>query len=69
MQCNVGPAERVVRILLGVVLLLTGLLGRGALSAPATAIAVVAGLVLLATGGVAFCPLYRILGISTCRKA
>jgi hypothetical protein len=33
----------------------------------ATIISVLAGLVMLATAGMRFCPLYRIFGIRTCK--
>lgn len=61
---NEGTVDRIVRVVLGVVLVaawafawLTGTL--------AVVLGVV-GIVLIGTGAVGFCPLYRMLGMSTC---
>lgn len=56
---NESSIDRVLRILLGVVLLSLIFVG------PRTLWGLV-GLVPLVTGFVGFCPLYRVLGISTC---
>ena len=61
MKANVGTIYRVVRILVGVLLIaltLTGIIGLWGWI----------GLVPLATGVVRFCPLYPLLGISTCKQ-
>ena len=61
MKANVGTIDRVVRILVGVLLIaltLTGIIG----------LLGWIGLVPLATGVVRFCPLYPLLGISTCKQ-
>lgn len=61
MKANVGTIDRVVRILVGVLLIaltLTGIIGLWGWI----------GLVPLATGVVRFCPLYPLLGISTCKQ-
>lgn len=61
MKTNVGTIDRVLRILVGVVLIaltLTGTIGLWGWI----------GLVPLATGVVRFCPLYPLLGISTCKQ-
>lgn len=59
MKSNVGSIDRVLRILVGIVLIAlaaTGIVsGWGWL-----------GVVPLLTGLVGFCPLYRILGLRTC---
>jgi hypothetical protein len=56
---NVGTVDRALRIVLGVALLSLTVLG------PQTAWGYL-GLVPLMTGLVGFCPLYRLLGMSTC---
>jgi len=56
---NAGTIDRVVRVVLGLGLLSLTILG------PHTWIGLL-GLVPLATGVVGWCPLYRLLGISTC---
>jgi hypothetical protein len=58
---NVGKVDRVVRVVLGI-----GLLGLyGALSSPWRYLTLF-GLVLIATAMTGACPLYRLLGWSTC---
>lgn len=61
MTKNVGSIDRTLRVLLGVVLLSLVLL----LEAPARWWGLV-GLVPLLTGLFSFCPLYSLLGISSC---
>ena len=69
MTPNVGTIDRAARAILGVALILLALVGDLAfLAAPAMkwgAIAV--GAVLVLTAGFRFCPLYRVLGVRTCR--
>lgn len=60
---NTGGIDRAVRLVLGIMLL--GLYG--ALEAPWRYLTLL-GLVLIATALTGFCPLYRLLGISTCRR-
>jgi hypothetical protein len=62
MSANVGGIDRMLRILAGITLLaltLTGQIGPWGWI----------GLVPLATGLFSFCPLYRMLGINSCRVA
>jgi hypothetical protein len=59
MKLNVGGADRVIRILLGVVLIgltLTGTIGVWGWL----------GIVPLATGAIGWCPPYAMLGFNTC---
>lgn len=56
MIINESKNDRIMRVVLGVVLI--GLGGVGWLSIP--------GAIVLVTGIVGFCPLYKVLGISTC---
>lgn len=53
---NESTDDRIMRVILGIVLI--GLGGLGWLSVP--------GVVALATGIIGFCPLYKVFGISTC---
>lgn len=64
MTVNEGSVDRIVRAVVGVALLAAWVFGwiGGTL---AIVLGVVA-LVLLVTAAVGFCPLYRILGMSTC---
>jgi len=66
---NVGTVDRAVRIVVGLILLAAPFLSGAALfqSGAATGVAVVAGIVLIATSAMKFCPLYRVLGIQTCK--
>jgi DUF2892 family protein len=59
MKRNEGNLDRILRIILGVVLLALVFVG------PQTPWGWV-GIIPLATGLVGFCPIYRILGLSTC---
>jgi hypothetical protein len=59
---NEGVVDRVARLVLGLALLALVFVG------PKTWLGLV-GLVPLVTGIVGFCPLYRLVGIRTCRTA
>jgi hypothetical protein len=63
MKCNVGGAERVIRIILGLVALSFAYLSPTGVWAAAGYI--VGGIVLL-TGLIRFCPVSALLGISSC---
>jgi hypothetical protein len=69
MTANIGSIDRIVRIILGIVLLAAPFLSGMALftSTTATVISVILGVVMLATSSMRFCPLYRIFGIRTCK--
>ncbi|HSN30653.1 MAG TPA: DUF2892 domain-containing protein [Kofleriaceae bacterium] len=60
MKTNEASVDRILRVALGLALLLLVFVG------PQTLWGLV-GLVPLATGIVGFCPLYKVLGIDTCR--
>ena len=62
MKKNVHTIEQVVRIILGLALLAIVFIG------PKTLWGLI-GIIPLVTGFIRFCPLYRILGISTCKAA
>lgn len=64
MPVNEGTTDRVVRVVLGVAALI-GAFVTG-ISSPLGIVLAVAGVVLVATGALGFCGLYRVFGISTC---
>jgi len=66
---NVGSADRIIRIIIGLALvalpfLLTIPLWESSL---AKSVSIIVGVVLVATALVRFCPLYRVIGASTCK--
>ncbi len=63
---NVGSVDKTVRLIAGLLLLGWALLGAG-LSSASGLIAAIVGVVLLVTGAVNFCPLFKVLGISSHR--
>lgn len=69
MRVNVGSADRLIRIGLGLVLILLPFVSGLPLftSLVATAASVVIGAVLIVTALVRFCPLYTLFGLSTCK--
>lgn len=58
MKRNVGTTDKGIRIVLGLIIILIGFRYGSYWG--------LAGAVLLVTGLINFCPLYRLLGISTC---
>ena len=60
---NVGPIDRIVRIVLGIGLVVVAL--SGAVAGPLLAVAWLIAAIALVTGAIGFCPLYFVLGIST----
>ena len=71
MPINIGTADRVLRIALGVVLLLAPFVsGLALFEQPAATVASIAiALVMLGTSTIRFCPLYRLIGMRTCKPA
>jgi hypothetical protein len=65
MSANVGSIDRAIRIILGLGLVVLPFILSW--SASAMAVSVVVGLVLVVTALVRFCPLYRLIGVRTCR--
>ena len=61
MKKNVGSAERVIRVVLGLVVLSMAFVG------PQSPWAYL-GIIPLATGLIGWCPPYALLGISTCKS-
>ncbi|MER3420883.1 MAG: DUF2892 domain-containing protein [Chloroflexota bacterium] len=66
MTRNVGMPDR---IMLGIVGLVLVIIGIGVLGPIGGAVLALIGVVLLLTGLVGFCPLYRLLGIDTAGRA
>ena len=68
MTKNVGTIDRIIRLVLGVVLLAAPFVSGMALyeSNVTTIISVIVGLVMLGTAATSSCLLYTILGIRTC---
>lgn len=64
MEKNVGSIDRIIRIVVGIVLLLWGV-GNGGLLGW---IAVILGLIVLLTGILGWCWLYKLLKINTNKK-
>jgi hypothetical protein len=67
MTSNIGSTDRIVRLVLGVVLIVLPLLGLFGAGWPFW-LSLIVGLVLVGTALVRTCPGYSILGISTDRK-
>lgn len=60
MEKNMGSVDRALRVVLGIVVIVLGLVNQSWLG--------LIGLVPLLTAGIGFCPLYKLLGIKTCRE-
>jgi len=63
---NVGSIDKTIRLVAGVALIAYGILGMNAAGLGLAAIAV--GVVLLGTGLINFCPLFKLLGISSFKQ-
>jgi len=61
---NVGSTDKIIRLIAGAALAAWGVLGAG-LSSTIGIVALIVGVVLIATGLINFCPIFKILGIST----
>jgi len=59
-KCNIGKVDRIVRIIIGLVILALGIAFRSWWGA--------VGILLLITAAVRWCPAYLPFGISTCEK-
>jgi hypothetical protein len=69
MSKNVGKIDRLFRLILGALLVVAPFVTSIAMlqSSTGTAISVLLGLILIATSAVRFCPIYRVLGVQTCK--
>ena len=68
MTANLGTVDRLVRLVTGLALMLAPTLLPGEIWNQAIALygAYTVGIVLMATAGLRFCPLYRLFGLRTC---
>jgi len=66
MKANVGGIDRMLRLIAGIALIVAGFLA--GLASPWNFVAMGVGAVFALTAVIRFCPLYPILGISTCGK-
>lgn len=57
---NVGNIDKTIRIVLGVIIIVLGIINSSLWGA--------VGIIPLVTGLISWCPLYPILGINTCKK-
>ncbi|SNS16361.1 YgaP family membrane protein [Tropicimonas sediminicola] len=65
MTKNMGTADRAIRAVIGVVLLIAAF--SAGWSGLWSTIAAIVGLVMLGTSAMGYCPPYQILGIKTCK--
>ncbi len=70
MSANVGKIDRAVRTLLGLALVVLAFVGQAPMWDNAFIMwgTVIVGAVLIVTASMKFCPMYRILGVSTCPR-
>lgn len=67
MKANEGGADRVIRVIVGIVLIVVAFTTLGVTSGSIGGIiAAVVGVVALLTGLSGFCPAYKLIGLSTC---
>ena len=59
MKANIGPADRVIRVIAGLVILALGMIYRSWWG--------LIGLLPIVTASIRFCPPYALFGISTCK--
>ena len=64
MKRNESNQDRGIRAVVGIIALLVGLFAGGGFL---RALLTIVGLVLVITAAVGFCPLYRLLGMNTCK--
>ncbi len=60
MKCNVGPTEKIIRITAGTIIVLGGLVFSSWWG--------LVGFAPIITGLIGWCPVSKILGVSTCKK-
>ena len=63
MTHNTGNADRIVRVVLAIVFAVAGVALGGTLGI----VSFVLAAVMLVTAAVGFCPLYRLVGVNTCK--
>jgi len=68
MQKNEGTVDRVIRVILGIVLIAMGIYFQGSWGLVAMIVLIILGLIALITGIIGYCSLYKIFKISTIKK-
>jgi len=68
MQKNEGTADRVIRVILGIILIGLGVYFQSSWGMVAMIVLIVLGLAALITGIIGFCSLYKLFKISTIKK-
>jgi hypothetical protein len=68
MQKNEGTVDRVIRIVLGIVLIALGIYFQGSWGLVAMIVLIILGLIALITGIIGYCSLYKVFKISTIKK-
>ncbi len=68
MKQNAGNIDRIIRVVIGLVLLAFAWTSWGDTGSAMTWIAAIAGIVALFTGVIGWCALYTIFGINTCKN-
>lgn len=63
---NVGKIDKLIRLITGGLLVLWALFG-ASFASPLSVVALIVGVVLFVTGLINFCPVFKILGISSFR--
>jgi hypothetical protein len=64
MKKNMGSADRIIRIVLAV--LFAALYFTGTVTGTVGTVLLVLGAIFMATSTISFCPLYKLVGLSTC---
>jgi uncharacterized membrane protein HdeD (DUF308 family) len=68
MKKNVGMVDRIIRIILGIILIGLGLYFQGSWGLTVMIVLIVVGLIALITGIIGYCGIYSIFKISTLKK-
>ncbi len=66
MKANMGNTDKLVRILAA--LLIAGLYFSGQITGIAAIVLVIVAVIFVATSSISFCPIYKVLGVSTKKK-
>ncbi|MBX2836298.1 MAG: DUF2892 domain-containing protein [Gammaproteobacteria bacterium] len=66
---NIGQFDKIARIVAGILLVGVSLQMLGGLATTLGLIALIVGVVLIATAVINFCPAYKLLGLSTLARA
>lgn len=69
MNANVGKTDRIIRIIVGLILAVGPFVTNLGIWSTSTMMygSIIVGLVLIGTAIFSFCPLYRIIGVKTCK--